>query len=109
MYGKKLTKIMFGENAVHVPMWMKVQDQGNGTVVFVGASRTQDLRYGSERTHQLILGEVIVRPHLVMGSDDFRGHGLKNLATEMDVETWLKGDLILDPIGRLEQLRREKK
>ncbi len=78
-------RIMFGENARHVPMWMYVQDQGDGVVSFVGASRVgQDvhpLRYGSGRTHQFVLGELVVRPHLVMATDTLQGMGLGGLAT----------------------------
>lgn len=102
------TKAMFGQHAVHIPMWMKVQQSSN-TVVFVGASKTLDLCFGSERTHQLILGELIVRPHLVLGSDAFIGHGLSGLARECDIEKWLDGDLILDSIGRYAQLKNKFK
>jgi hypothetical protein len=68
---------LYGPDARHVPAWMYVQDQGGGTVALVGASRTPDeahpLRYGSQRTHQLIVGEVIVRPHYVIASDALIG------------------------------------
>ena len=77
-------RAMFGAHAVHVPAWLYVQNQGNGTVAFVGASRTQyphPLRFGSERTHQLIIGEMIIRPHSVIGTDALIGHGLGALVT----------------------------
>lgn len=86
LYGddQSAARIMFGENARHVPMWMYVQDAGNGVISFVGASRiAQDahpLRYGSERTHQFVLGEIIVRPQLVIATDTLRGTGLAGLA-----------------------------
>ena len=79
------TKIMFGENARHVPMWMYVQNQGGGVVSFVGASRgapaDHPLRYGSQREHQFVLGELVLRPHLVIATDTLRGMGLGGLAT----------------------------
>ena len=77
-------QIMFGQNARHVPAWMYVQDMGGGTVAFVGASRTDahnPLRYGSERAHQFIAGEMIVRPHIVVATDALQGSGLAALAT----------------------------
>jgi len=92
-------KEMLSKDARCVNMWMKVQDQGEGVISFVGASRSIDLRYGSKKTHQLIIGEIIVTPRLVIASDDFRGVGLAGLATECDVEKWMKGDIIVGKTG----------
>jgi hypothetical protein len=90
--GVDMARVLYGENARRVPAWMYVQDNGPGGVTFVGASnvtgthRTEPaagphpLRYGSERTHQLIVGEIIVRPHLVIATDTLRGMGLTSLA-----------------------------
>lgn len=94
------TKIMFGENARHVPAWMYVQDAGEGRVSFVGASRVVDLahplRYDSERTHQLIVGELVVRPHQVFATDALQGEGLANLVHGHDIETLLaQGERVL--------------
>ena len=76
-------RVLFGEHAVHVPAWLYVQNQGDGVVTFVGASRSptpaHPLRYGSDRTHQFILGEIVVRPHQVVATDALRGSGLAHL------------------------------
>lgn len=75
-------KAVLGENAIHVPAWLYVQDQGDGVVAFVGASRAphpHPLRYGSERTHQFVVGEIVVRPHTVIGTDVLRGSGIASL------------------------------
>ncbi len=77
-------KLLFGENAVHVPNWMWVQHQGPGIVSFVGASKVEPdaqhpLRFGSPRTHHFVLGELLVRPKFVVGTDALRGHGLAGL------------------------------
>jgi hypothetical protein len=80
-----MLRALLGERARHVPAWLYVQDQGAGLVAFVGASRNplaaaaHPLRYGSERTHQLIVGELVVRPHRVIATDLLRGHGLASL------------------------------
>ncbi|MFG3710964.1 hypothetical protein [Micromonospora sp. NPDC047730] len=84
--GVDMTKVMFGENARHVGAWMYVQNQGPSVVSFVGGSMApaaarHPLRFGSERTHQFVLGELIVRPHLVIATDALRGSGLASLAT----------------------------
>jgi hypothetical protein len=85
------TRVLFGEHAVHVPAWLVVQDGGDGLVSFVGASRAgveslaaglHPLRYGSSKEHQLIVGEIVVRPHRVTASDARRGSGLAGLATD---------------------------
>jgi hypothetical protein len=108
------TRAMFGEHARHVPVWLYVQDAGSGVVSIVGGSRPSGedlerhpLRYGSERTHQLIVGELIVRPHLVVASDAARGSGLAGLSTGYFHEEFVRhGDIVLDPIGAREQILR---
>jgi hypothetical protein len=57
------TRIMFGEHARQVPAWCYVQDQGSGVVSFVGSSRADSphpLRFGSSRTHQFVVGELML-------------------------------------------------
>lgn len=79
------TRVMFGQHAIHVRAWLVVQDAGHGLVSFVGASCSvgpHPLRYGSEHTHQLVVGEIIVRPHRVTASSERKGHGLANLVTD---------------------------
>lgn len=81
------TRALYGQNAVQVPVWMYVQNQGPDIVTIVGASRMpgtaaqHPLRFGSGRTHQLVQGEIIVRPRLVLGTDALRGMGLGGIAT----------------------------
>lgn len=78
-------KIMYGENAVHVPAWMVIQDAGDGLVSFVGASRVPEphpMRFGSERVHQLMVGELVVRPQMVTHSNARVGSGLSALASD---------------------------
>src|SRR6185369_8546961 len=103
------TRAMFGQHAVHVPMWMYVQDQGKGVVTFVGSSRSEDLRYGSDQTHQFILGELIVRPHLVMGTNTLRGSGITQLLTRNHTDIISAPDMkiLADPMGKISQLLKE--
>ncbi len=98
---------MFGVNATHVPAWMFIQEQGDGLVSFVGASRVppgqrHPLRYGSDRTHQLVIGEIVVRPHTVHATDDCRGAGLAGLAQgEHYLRQALAGELLIGRPGTL--------
>jgi hypothetical protein len=94
-------RLIFGANARHVPAWLYVQDAGNGCVTFAGSSRTTEdphpLRYGSRRTHQFIVGELIVRPHRIITTDTHVGEGLIGLLTGYhDIEAMLRaGETVL--------------
>ncbi|MGW1007505.1 hypothetical protein [Streptomyces sp. NPDC002520] len=102
-----LAHIALDAHARHVPAWMYVQNQGDGLVSFVGASRVpagsepHPLRYDSSRTHQLVVGELIVRPHYAIGTDVLRGQGLGGLATQSPDLARLvgRGEVLLDPYG----------
>lgn len=79
-----VAQVMYGENACHVPAWMYVQRHGPEIVGLVGASRVPQgtphpLLYGSSRQHALIVGEIIVRPHLVITTDALTGEGAGSL------------------------------
>lgn len=99
-------RILFGDNARHVPAWMYIQDQGDGTVTFAGSSRLactrHPLRYGSDRTHQFMVGEIVVRPHMLLGTDALRGQGLAHLVgSGHDIEGMLvDGELIINDSRR---------
>jgi hypothetical protein len=111
-----LTRALFGEHARRVGAWMYVQDQGGGVVSFVGASRHPDgarpdgspaaagahpLRYGSGRPHQLLVGELIVRPRLAVATSALAGMGLGGLAThDHDLRGMLAdGEVLLNQDG----------
>jgi hypothetical protein len=79
------TKVMFGQHAVHVPAWLVVQDQGEGLVSFVGATRMEaphPMRYGSDKTHQLVIGEIVIRPHIVTATNSRKGSGLAGFVSD---------------------------
>lgn len=110
MEGLDISRAMFGVHAKHVPAWMYVQECGSDTVVFVGASRIpgvgqlHPLRFDSQRTHQFVRGEVIVRPHLVVATDALRGSGLSGLAiSSHDTGAMLaQGEVVIDHFGSME-------
>lgn len=101
------SKVLFGQHAVHVAAWMWVQEQGtegdDSFVSFVGASKVRGgvhpLRYGSDRSHQLLLGEIVVRPHRLAHTNAYRGHGLAGLFSEGPFplsDLMAQGDGLLD-------------
>lgn len=97
--GVDYTRIMFGEQACRVPAWCYVQHQGDGIVSFIGSSKVpgvNPLRYGSSRCHQFLVGELIVRPRLVVASDALTGEGLSGLLTSAhDVDRMLSDGEVL--------------
>jgi len=103
-----LAGLMLDPHARHVPSWLYVQDSGPGLVTFVGSSRipgtgdAHPLRYGSRRSHQLVVGEIVIRPHYAVGTDAVRGQGLGGLVTHgHDFRAFLeRGEVLLDPYGR---------
>jgi hypothetical protein len=76
-----MMKAMYGCHAVQIPAWFYVQNQGDSGSIIVGASRDNSIRFGSKKTHQLFLGEIIARPHIVMESNAFIGYGSEGLLT----------------------------
>ncbi len=111
LYGDHAVRLFWGPDARHVPAWMYVQRQGVGTVSFVGASRVDvphPLWYG--RTlwqHGFMVGELIVRPRVLIGTDALRGMGLGGLATHgHDLDEMLEdGELIVGTPEMLDRLR----
>ena len=97
-----MTRAMFGQYAVRVPMWMVVQDCAGGKVSFIGATQDQRLRYGATEIHQLILGELIVRPHIIVASNKYAGTGMSGLLKQNHtLEEWLAdGRVVCDPAGK---------
>jgi hypothetical protein len=102
--GSTYVRALFGANAVHVPAWFYVQhmgrdNTGHETVAFVGASRVETgphpLRFGSDRTHQLVIGDIVVRPHTVNATDALRGHGLAGLVLGSDHDVAMAGDVVI--------------
>lgn len=96
-----MTRVIWGEHARHVPAWMVVQDGGDTTVALAGSSMTpggpNPLRYGSRQPHQLVVGEIIVRPHVVIETEALRGYGFGQFLTSMPP----LNELIEDGQGRL--------
>ncbi|HZR50157.1 MAG TPA: hypothetical protein VFB06_11615 [Streptosporangiaceae bacterium] len=119
-----MARLMYGQNARHVPAWMYVQDQGPGVVGLVGASRVPDgqehpLVYGGGHyrqrggehywAHHFIVGEVIVRPHLVVATNALKGDGAGSLYLgEHDFDRMLgDGELIIGSDAALRRVRKQ--
>lgn len=78
--------MLLGDRARRGTGWAYIQDQGNGVVGIVGSVRVPEgqqhpFAYDSPRTHKFLVGEIIVRPHLVVATDALRGKGVSGLYT----------------------------
>ena len=123
--GGAAARLFFGDQAVHVPAWFYVQDQGPGVVGLVGSSKTagdNPLRFGAPHyddsrgyagqgpgywSHHLVVGELVVRPHLIIGTNAVQGQGISGLYTAgHDLDAMLAdGELVYDTAGTLARLR----
>ena len=87
--------MLFGRHAVRIPLNIVVQYQGDvdgrALVLVVGQSTFEGVHplcFGSNKTHQLILGDAVIRPHIVFDSNAFQGRGLNGLI-QMSPDEWL--------------------
>jgi hypothetical protein len=119
--GADMARIMYGRDARHVPAFCYVQDQGPGLVSFIGSSMTpgrdHPLRYGAPhfsgsnhhdpgyRGHHLIVGELIVRPHVVIATSIGVGYALSQFLTDPpgieEMITGGRGELVVGTSARL--------
>lgn len=102
-------RAMFGSHAIQVPFNCIVQPAGDNTILAVIAIRGPEaarLAFGSTLPHQLIMGDAVIRPHVVVESSHLVGMGIDGIArsgfTELD--SWVRnGRVICDPTGRFLQ------
>ena len=97
-------EMLLGKPTLHLPINMIVQQAADpdddGNIKVAGVYQTHignQLLYGSEKTHQLILADAFIRPRLVYDTNAFRGSGLSHLATSgfADIEKWQnEGELL---------------
>jgi len=96
-------RAMFGEKAVHLPLNFILQNPDESTLVGVVQCRLNPqtlkrLVKGSQKTHQLILGDAIIRPRIIAESNHLRGVGLAGIMTSSDgwdMQAWAeKGKLL---------------
>lgn len=100
-----MTKVLYGEHAIHVPMWMVVARTTGDIPAFVGSSRDPAMLFGMQEKecHGLIIGEIVVRPHLVVVSDAMAGHGLSSFIRNPELDTFARtGRVVFDMGGALE-------
>lgn len=118
-------RMLYGEHARKGMGWLYEQDQGPGVVSFVGSSRVPEgelhpFRYGNPHydgskngpegyySHHFMVGEVILRPHLLIATNALRGSGLSALATgHHDLRRMLAdGEVVMATERTMAQLRK---
>ncbi len=100
-----MMQAMLGCYVLHVPINLIIQGSADQQLVtMIGQSHLPNtphpLLCGSKLTHQLIMGDCFIRPHAVIESNQFVGHGLTGLAT-MDHTDWIEKPhkVLLDQCG----------
>jgi hypothetical protein len=82
---EQMIQAMFGQNARRAAGWVAIQDAGqmpDGRPIYaVCGVVTGELRHedGKGFTHEMVHGEVIIRPHAAYAGDSFKGHGIAGL------------------------------
>jgi hypothetical protein len=79
LYGGPMHKMLYGHAAVRVPAWMVVLNHREKGVAIAGASTSSDMLFGGQLTHTFVVGELIVRPHLAVATNKYRGDALDSI------------------------------
>jgi hypothetical protein len=91
---------MFGTNYIRLPLNFIVQAVDDNKIVAIAQTGMGNaMKYNSKMIHQLVCGEAIIRPHMVMESNHLVGHGLAAIARDgFSPDEWLdKGKFIIKP------------
>jgi hypothetical protein len=95
---ERMFRAMMGENARRAAGWVVIQDAGtteDGRPIhcIVGVV-VGDLRHeaGKGHTHEMVHGEVTIRPRAAYAGDKYRGHGAAAILTSdaYQPENWEK-------------------
>ena len=100
-------RMLSGVYTAHIPCWFVMQGHGNNQVGIVGASKTDKLLYGTDKTHTIIKGDSIFRPHMIYAGDSAMGSGINGLATGAHFKIRDEGELIFVDDIILNQIRNQ--
>ena len=97
-------KVMFGENAVHVPFNFVRQEAGSDKGLILGQETGVKLAFGSKLSHVMVKGDMIFRPHLVIESEHPQGMGVSAIITSStfsDLQEWVdRGNILFNLRGK---------
>lgn len=91
---------LFGANAIRLPLNFIVQRVDENIVTGVFQTKLGNaMLFGSNKPHQLILGEAVIRPHIVAHSDHLVGCGISGICKSgfTDIAAWIKGGTLIGP------------
>jgi len=115
-YGNALSaKMMFGASAVHMGFNFIRQEMGGAQVIHrdskharniknfglvIGQDVGNTLAFSSNKSHVLVKGDMIFRPHLVIEADFCKGMGAAGIIKDVDCwdeKIWReKGNILID-------------
>ena len=95
-------RAMFGHYAIQTPLNIIFQDTQEDALVGIIKARVSPsvikrLFQGSRLTHHLFMGDGVLRPKMIVGSNHLRGVGMAGIMTCGDrIEDWVRqGKVIL--------------
>lgn len=97
---------MFGKHAFRVPMNFIIQGDINNPAQISGvwqgeSPEMKKMLFNSKKAHQLILGDIVIRPHLVLETDAFIGMGINGIYKDgfRDLDKWITHGATLLNLG----------
>lgn len=79
------TKMMFGENAIHIPARIILQNQGEAAMlVAVVPNIMSETAKSKGLQHELIDCEIIIRPKKRAATNAFKGLGIAGIITTLE-------------------------
>lgn len=99
-------RMLYGDKAFQIPFNCIVQPMGGDAIlaaVLIRGPEAVRLALGSKTTHQLILGDAVIRPRLAFESDHLRGSGFASIASHgFTPDDWVANGKVI--MGSIEEL-----
>ena len=96
------SKVIMGENAIHIPFNFVRQTVADKRGLILGQETGNKLAFGSQFSHVFVKGDMIFRPHLVIedNSEVLQGMGASGIITSdafCNLDGWLgSGHVLID-------------
>jgi hypothetical protein len=100
---------LFGERACRIPLNFVTQeaDRENGQYLVLAQTtlpaEAQTKLTPTQHPHHLVMGEAVIRPHLIIASEHLIGAGASGIITGgFHLEDWVRrGTVLYDPLHRV--------
>jgi hypothetical protein len=100
LLGMSAARMAMGVHAVQLPINLIFQEVDDGDK-FAGVFQlnhpgVRELLQGAKNTHNLLMGDMIIRPHLIIGTEHMKGHGANGVYTSgWYMDDWVREGKVL--------------